>query len=163
METLYTVTTRTKTVLPICMFCSAMFAGGNVFYALLGLVPRGEIQIRLWMMFVARFLVGSGTGNWYPHTEPGQHISLISNQRGQQVLCDGRHSPLRENHAHRPLLPLPDCGLHPGPRHHGLAQLSPKYLTISHVNYVQAALGYLGTNGFSAEGEVVFDMFTSTP
>ena len=45
------------------MFCSAMFAGGNVFYALLGLVPRGDIEIRLWMMLLARFIVGSGTGN----------------------------------------------------------------------------------------------------
>ena len=39
-----------------------MFAGGNVFYALLGLLPRGEVKIRVWMMLVSRFIVGSGTG-----------------------------------------------------------------------------------------------------
>ena len=44
------------------MFCSLMFAGGNVFYALLGALPRGNIKIRVWMMLVSRFLVGSGTG-----------------------------------------------------------------------------------------------------
>ena len=53
---------RTKTVVPICMFCSAMFAGGNVFYALLGLLPRGDVKLRVWMMLVSRFIVGSGTG-----------------------------------------------------------------------------------------------------
>lgn len=56
---------RTKTVLPICMFCSAMFAGGNVFYALLGLLPKGEVKIRVWMMLVSRFIVGAGTGEYF--------------------------------------------------------------------------------------------------
>ena len=38
-----------------------MFAGGNAFYALLGALPRGSVKIRVWMMLVSRFLVGSGT------------------------------------------------------------------------------------------------------
>ena len=39
-----------------------MFAGGNVLYAVLGTLPRTDYQLRVWLMLVARFLVGSGTG-----------------------------------------------------------------------------------------------------
>ena len=39
-----------------------MFTGGNVVYALLGTLPRTEYKLRVWLMLVARFLVGSGTG-----------------------------------------------------------------------------------------------------
>ena len=31
-------------------------------YALLGTLPRTEYKLRVWLMLVARFLVGSGTG-----------------------------------------------------------------------------------------------------
>ena len=77
------------------MFCSAMFAGGNVFYALLGLLPRGEVKIRVWMMLVSRFIVGSGTGEIKLRnmTESLQH-DLFSDQRSQQVLRECGHSPV---------------------------------------------------------------------
>ena len=52
---------KIKSVRLVCIICSAMFAGGNVFYALLGLVPRGDVKIRVWLMLVSRVLVGSGT------------------------------------------------------------------------------------------------------
>ena len=44
------------------MFCSLIFAGGNVLYALLGTFPRTDYRLRVWLMLAARFLVGSGTG-----------------------------------------------------------------------------------------------------
>ena len=31
-------------------------------YAVLGVLPRTDYKLRVWMMLVARFLVGSGTG-----------------------------------------------------------------------------------------------------
>ena len=52
---------RLKSVRIVCIVCSIMFAAGNVFYALLGAFPRGDVKIRVWMMFVARFIVGAGT------------------------------------------------------------------------------------------------------
>ena len=52
---------RLKSVRLVCIACSVMFAAGNVFYALLGAFPRGDVKIRVWMMFVARFIVGAGT------------------------------------------------------------------------------------------------------
>ena len=52
---------RLKSVRLVCIVCSIMFAAGNVFYALLGAFPRGDVKIRVWMMFVARFIVGAGT------------------------------------------------------------------------------------------------------
>ena len=53
---------RTKTVRPICLFCSVMFCGGNAFYALLGLVARTDYKLRVWLMLVARLVVGTGSG-----------------------------------------------------------------------------------------------------
>ena len=52
---------RLKSVRIVSIVCSVMFAAGNVLYALLGAFPRGDVKIRVWMMFVARFIVGSGT------------------------------------------------------------------------------------------------------
>ena len=53
---------RTKTVRPICLFCSVMFCGGNAFYALLGLVARTDYKLRVWLMLLARLVVGTGSG-----------------------------------------------------------------------------------------------------
>ena len=52
---------RLKSVRLVCLICSVLFAAGNVFYALIGAFPRGEVKLRVWMMFVARFIVGAGT------------------------------------------------------------------------------------------------------
>ena len=52
---------RLKSVRLVCILCSVLFAAGNVFYALIGAFPRGDIKLRVWMMFVARFIVGAGT------------------------------------------------------------------------------------------------------
>lgn len=65
---------RLKSVRLVCIVCSVLFAAGNVLYALLGAFPRGDqdhdpiedvdkdhVKIRVWMMFVARFIVGAGT------------------------------------------------------------------------------------------------------
>ena len=40
-----------------------MFAGGNIFYAVLEVLPRTDYKLRVWMMLVAMFFVGSGSGN----------------------------------------------------------------------------------------------------
>ena len=45
----------------VCLVCAVMFAAGNVFYAMLGAFPKGDVKIRVWMMLVARFIVGTGT------------------------------------------------------------------------------------------------------
>ena len=45
---------RLRSVRLVCLLCSALFCGGNVFYALLGAFPQGEVKIRVWMMLVAR-------------------------------------------------------------------------------------------------------------
>ena len=58
---------RTKTVRPICLFCSVMFCGGNAFYALLGLVARTDYKLRVWLMLVARLVVGTGSGEARDH------------------------------------------------------------------------------------------------
>ena len=47
---------RLRSVRLVCLLCSALFCGGNVFYALLGAFPQGEVKIRVWMMLVARCL-----------------------------------------------------------------------------------------------------------
>ena len=52
---------RLKSVRLVCLVCSVMFAAGNVFYAMLGAFPKGDVKIRVWMMLVARFIVGTGT------------------------------------------------------------------------------------------------------
>ena len=52
---------RLKSVRLVCILCSVLFAAGNIFYALIGAFPRGDVKLRVWMMFVARFIVGAGT------------------------------------------------------------------------------------------------------
>ena len=72
---------KLKSVRLVCMVLSLLFTGddydrvefynkdqktkknlgGNVFYAMLGAFPEGEVKIRMWMMLVARVIVGSGT------------------------------------------------------------------------------------------------------
>ena len=52
---------RLKSVRLVCILCSILFAAGNIFYALIGAFPRGDVKLRVWMMFVARFIVGAGT------------------------------------------------------------------------------------------------------
>ena len=47
---------RLRSVRLVCLLCSALFCGGNVFYALLGAFPQGEVKIRVWMMLVARWV-----------------------------------------------------------------------------------------------------------
>lgn len=54
---------RTKTVRPIALLCCLTFSGGNIMYALVGLFDRSSgSRIRVYMLMVARFIVGIGTG-----------------------------------------------------------------------------------------------------
>ena len=54
---------RIKTVRPIALLCCFTFIGGNVMFALISLFDRSSgSRIRVYMLMVARFLVGIGTG-----------------------------------------------------------------------------------------------------
>ena len=54
---------RTKTVRLIALLCCLTFTGGNVLYALVGLFDRSSGSgIRVYIMMLARFIVGIGTG-----------------------------------------------------------------------------------------------------
>ena len=59
--TLGFVIDKMKSVRIVCLVLSALFTGGNIFYALLGAFPKGDAKIRVWMMLVSRVVVGCGT------------------------------------------------------------------------------------------------------
>ena len=57
-----------QTVRPVALLCCALFCGGNIFYALIGMFDRNLLfgaevsKVRVWMMLLSRFVVGAGTG-----------------------------------------------------------------------------------------------------
>jgi ceroid-lipofuscinosis MFS transporter 7 len=58
---------RIKTVRPVFLICCTLFCAGNVLYAMVGMFHRNHIfgveirGSRIWVMLVARFVVGAGT------------------------------------------------------------------------------------------------------
>ena len=85
---------RMKMIRPVALICCFLFCGGNVMYALVGLFDRDHLGpwelrgTRIWVMMVARFIVGAGTalnsaGRYYVSSatlvsERTTHISLLS-------------------------------------------------------------------------------------
>ena len=63
------------------MFCSLIFAGGNVLYALLGTFPRTDYRLRVWLMLAARFLVGSGTGQERRNKNISEQLKIFHTSR----------------------------------------------------------------------------------
>jgi len=124
---------RIKTVRPVALLCCFLFCAGNVLYAMVGLFDRSKLfgldvrGTRIWMMMLARFIVGAGTGlnsagRYYAST-----ATLIS-----------------ERTTHISLLSLfQTLGFIAGPG-------------------IQAALTPIGPADIGPEGEVVWDMYTST-
>ena len=52
----------------VSLTCSLIFTLGHLFYSSIALVPKTIgflVQARLYAIFIARFLVGIGTGNQY--------------------------------------------------------------------------------------------------
>ena len=59
---------RLGSIRVVSLTCSVIFTLGHLFYSFIALIPKtvgGLVQARLYAIFVARFLVGMGTGKIY--------------------------------------------------------------------------------------------------
>ena len=55
---------RTGQIRIVSIVCSVLFLFGSAMYSLLPIFPQGDMKIRVWMMLVARLIVGTGTSEF---------------------------------------------------------------------------------------------------
>lgn len=108
----------------VCLFCTITFCGGNVFYALLALIPQqvdGLAKPRVWAMLVSRFIVGIGTGiNAAARYCPaiGCCFSLFkTDPLSFKNLHFKSHDRGRADHPRFTLVSVPNSGIYHGPRY----------------------------------------------
>ena len=71
---------RLGSIRVVSLTCSVIFTLGHLFYSFIALVPKSVgvlLQTRLYAVFIARFLVGIGTGKIYFFYE--LYISALKN------------------------------------------------------------------------------------
>ena len=102
----------------VSLLCGVLFTGGNAMYALLSLIPRGDNKIRVWMMLVARLIVGAGTSKLSYEVIHVYEVTLQPYSR-HQCCCQGLHlqgdDVSGEDNPCRPVVALPELGLHSWP------------------------------------------------
>ena len=96
-----------------------MFAGGNVFYALLPMFPRGDGNgnPRIWLALTARFIVGMGTGIFHKlrHFTTAIKLDKLNSYQCccKRLYIQGYHTG-GEDHPRSIVLHVPDFGIGPG-------------------------------------------------